>query len=202
MSRSIVRFAIYPAIGVARVGNSPTDYFFGPEMTGRHPDDDTNFRDKVGRLKRQAARFRVYGLDERGEVVREITGAEAEITWQVHIANKKAAWYQFDQAFDIPASKGLVPGRPQVFSGRRNSSIDGVARNGLTIDPGSRSIGGELVNRDGLDSRYAFATGTFLGTPVYLGELRTDEAGRLVILGGRGHSFSPSDMALQQFCEQ
>ena len=44
-----------------------------------------------------------------------------------------------------------------------------------------------------------FDTGTFLGQPVYLGELRTDEAGRLLVLGGRGRSFSPNGVALTTF---
>ena len=38
--------------------------------------------------------------------------------------------------------------------------------------------------------QHIFDTGSFMGTQVYLGELRTDEAGRLVVLGGRGKSAS------------
>ena len=30
----IVRYAIYPGIGIARVGNSPDEYFIGPEAPG------------------------------------------------------------------------------------------------------------------------------------------------------------------------
>ena len=36
----------------------------------------------------------------------------------------------------------------------------------------------------------AFDTGKFLGTSVYLGEIRTDAQGRLIVLGGRGKSAS------------
>ena len=48
----------------------------------------------------------------------------------------------------------------------------------LVIDPGPRSIKG----RDTQGAGYAFDSGSFLGTPVYLGELQTDEKGRLLFL--------------------
>lgn len=64
------------------------------------------YRDDAGRIKRQAARFRVYGLDAQGRVVKEITAADAQIRWRVEIANKKSAWFSFDQALDIPESDG------------------------------------------------------------------------------------------------
>src|SRR4029453_10562680 len=37
----------------------------------------------------------------------------------------------------------------------------------------------------------SFDTGEFIGEKVYLGELRTDEAGRLVFIGGRGRANTP-----------
>lgn len=54
------------------------------------------------------------------------------------------------------------------------------------ITPGQRSVSGP--DADGSGAR--FDTGTFLGAPVPLGELRTDEAGRLLVLGGHGHAAS------------
>ena len=53
-------------------------------------------------MARQAARFRVFGFDRHGRVVRELTARDGEITWRVQVANSKAAWYEFDTAFDIP----------------------------------------------------------------------------------------------------
>ena len=88
--------AIHPAIGIARVGNSPDEFFFGPEIPGPHPKDAEKFRDSAGRIKRQAARFRVFGLDADGNVIKEITQEDGVIQWRVHIANSKAAWYRFD----------------------------------------------------------------------------------------------------------
>src|SRR5690242_719705 len=98
----IVRAAIHPAIGVARVGNSADDFFYGPEVIDPPSEKPGFYKDATGALKRQAARFRVYGYNAAGEVVAELTSATADIEWTVHVANKKAAWYQFQIALDIP----------------------------------------------------------------------------------------------------
>lgn len=180
----IVRAAIHPAIGIARVGNSRTEYFCAPEVTDPLPRKPGFYKehDDTGALKRQAAKFRVYGYDAQGNVVRELTAADADIRWTVHVANQKAAWYQFQVALDIPEASD--PSTPP--SARRNAGITGDARRQLVIDPGPRTIAG--CGQQG--PQYAFDTGTFFGTPVYLGELRTDEAGRLVFLGGHGEAAS------------
>jgi L-Lysine epsilon oxidase N-terminal/L-lysine epsilon oxidase C-terminal domain len=180
----IVRAAIHPAIGIARVGNSKEQYFFGPEVTDPLPEQPGFYkeRDDTGALKRQAARFRIYGYDAQGNVVREITEADAEIRWTVHVANSKAAWYQFQVALDIPEASD--PSTPP--SARRNAGVQGDQRGQLVIDPGPRTISG--AGQQG--PQYAFDTGTFYGKPVYLGELRTDGAGRLIFLGGHGDAAS------------
>ena len=103
----IEQIVIHPAIGVARVGNSPDEWFLGPETPGPHPVPSGGFKDAAGRIKRQVARFRLYGLDAEGQVVAEVTSRDAEIQWSVHLANTKAAWYNFDIALDIPQAKGL-----------------------------------------------------------------------------------------------
>ena len=187
----IERVAIHPAIGIARVGNSPDEWFLGPETAGPHPVPRDGFKDGAGRIKRQAARFRLYGLDGDGQVVREITAADAEITWQVHLANTKAAWYNFDVALDIPSAKGeppapLQPAPDPIRSTRRNVTVPD--RSLLRIDPGPRSIGGANANADGADPGARFDGGRFFDVDVPLGELRTDEAGRLLVFGGAGRS--------------
>ncbi len=189
--------AIYPSIGVARVGNSPDEFFFGPEIPGALPSDADHFRDPKGRIKRQAARFRVYGLNAAGKVVREITAHDAEITWTVHVANTKAAWFQFDQAMDVPASEGKIVGAKATVSLLRNPQVNLGERDELVIDPGPRTIAGAGTNAAGDETEYAFDTGKFAGKPVYLGELRTDEAARLIFLGGRGLSGSIDDIPVQ-----
>lgn len=174
----IVSAKIHPGIGIARVGNS-LEYFIGPEVI--EPDYTTagKTRDFRGALKRQAARFRIYGYNRAGQVVSEITARDAQIEWQVHVANKKSAWYKFIVAMDIPeAANQAVP--------RRNADIRGD-RSSLVIDPGAKNIKGvpnaDAVRLDG---------GKFKNVPVSLGELRTDEAGRLLFLSGLGKADSPS----------
>lgn len=172
----IVRAVIHPAIGIARVGNSQREYFIGPVVPYPTPPPPGGYRDPSGALKRQAARFRVYGVNTANEVVRELTLDNAYIRWVVHVANKKAAWYKFELALDIPDAVPCV---------RRNATYKGANRRGLVIDPGPREVQG----RDQSGPR--FSTGRFLGRPVYLGELRTDGQGRLLFLGGLGVAGTP-----------
>ena len=99
----------------------------------------------------------------------------------MHVANKKAAWYQFQLALDIPEASVPDDAPPSML---RNAAVTGSARRQLVIDPGPR--------HDQRPSRARRARSTsstraeFMGKPVYLGELRTDDAGRLLFLGGRG----------------
>lgn len=180
----IARYVIHPCIGIARLGNAPgdSDYFVGPEFPGDVPGaraDWSAYKDGEGRIKRQAARFRVYGYNAGGQAVREITAEDGgtEISWRVHVANRKAAWYQFVNAMDLgPHSREAL---------RRNAAIVGGDRSALLIDPRGRSVSGRNA---GGGAEHRFDSGEFFGQPVYLGELRTDEAGRLLFLGGRGVS--------------
>jgi hypothetical protein len=178
----IVRAAIHPGIGVARVGDSKTEFFIGPEVTEPIPEGPGFYRDSTGALKRQAARFRIYGFNAAGQAVRELTANNADIQWTAHLVNKKAQWYQFQAALDIPdAATMSVP--------RRNPDVPFEQRSILGIDPGPRSITGISVSGG---AEHAFDTGKFKDTVVPLGEIRTDDAGRLLVLGGTGVSASPS----------
>jgi hypothetical protein len=187
----IERIAIHPAIGIARVGASPDGWFLGPETPGPAPVPEGGYKDEAGRIKRQAARFRLYGLDGDGNVVQEITDADADIRWTARLANTKAAWYEFHGALDLPAARGLPPApgfapAEPTRAHRRNATIEeGVS---LVIDPGERTVAGPNVNADGADPAVRFDGGRFFDIEVSLGELRTDEAGRLLVLGGHGQS--------------
>jgi len=176
---AIVRAKISPSIGIARVGNAPQLYFLAPELPGELPVGP--FKDGSGALARQAVRFRIYGLDAQGRAVRELTAAEAKITWNVHVANAKAAWYDFETALDIPEA---------LPTGRRNANIR--ARDQLTIDAGPSSLTG--INQSAI-----LEGGSILGRPVTLGEIRSDQQGRLLVLGGEGRSFSPLGLPLTTF---
>jgi hypothetical protein len=176
---NVVRAAIHPAIGVARVGNSEDEYFYAPEVIDPPHQPTGSYRDATGALKRQAARFRIYGFNAEGQAVTELTATNAEINWTVHLANKKAAWYEFQLAQDIPEAASAPT---QML---RNISVSDRAA--LIIDPLPRHITG--CNAQG-GSAHTFDSGNFMGKPVYLGEIRTDEEGRLVILGGHGKAAS------------
>jgi hypothetical protein len=175
---AIVKAAIYPSIGVARVGNSKTGWYVGPEVPDPLPLPPGAYRVDTGALKREAARFRVYGLNAAGTVVRELTSADADIAWTVELANKKSAWYGFQLALDIP--EATAPGATPTTL--RNPLV--TDRKALAITPGPRSVAGASQPEQRFDS------GTFMGIKVYLGSILTDEAGRLLVLGGHGVSAS------------
>ena len=179
----IVSARIHPGIGIARIGDSADEFVIGPEVIGAPV---TGMRDAGGALKRQAARFRVYGIDENGSVVAELTSDNAEITWTVHVANRKAAWYRFIAALDIPEAA-------DTQCALRNSTVKGQDREQLVIDPGPKYIAGP--RRSG-DPELRLDGGTFEGQDVSLGELRTDEKGRLLVLSGHGISKSPREAPL------
>ncbi len=178
---NIVRAAIHPGIGVARVGNAETEFYIGPEVTHPNAAETGFYRTPQGSLKRQAARFRIYGYNAAGEVVSELTSGNANIRWQVQVANTKANWFHFITAMDIPESKDLIVQR-------RNPKILGAQRKALAITPDPISISGASES----GKQYRFDTGRFKDESVYLGELQTDDNGRLIFLGGHGVSKSPS----------
>lgn len=172
----IVRAAIHPAIGIARVGNSVDAFYVGPQVADPAPQPLGFYRDAIGALKREAAQFRIYGYNAAGDVVRELTADTADIAWSVHVVNRKAAWYQWEIAMDIPEAAAVaVP--------RRNAAV--AARDTLVIDPGPQSISGR-------NSPPVVCAGAFTGVPVKIGELQTDASGRLLFLGGHGVSASPT----------
>ena len=164
------------------MGNSPEDFFVGPEHPGQKLRPEGGFKDHAGRVKRQAARFRIYALDKNGEVLGEVTENIADIIWTVHLANRKAAFLQFHGRFKMPDH--FVGSDPEKYAKDfplRNAGHKGP-RGDLIIDPGPRSVTG--ANASGV----RFDTGAFLGKTVPLGELRTDPDGRLLVLGGAGAS--------------
>jgi hypothetical protein len=172
----IVKAVIYPSIGVARVGTSPDEWFIGPEVPNPPAQKPGFYRDKKKRLKRQAARFRVYGVNAKGEIVKELDASNAKVEWQVKLANTKAAWYGFQLAQDIPEAASAPP------TTLRNPGVKDRAS--LAITPAARKVRGAAA------APQRFDNGKFMGTGVYLGEIRTDKQGNLIVLGGHGVSAS------------
>jgi L-Lysine epsilon oxidase N-terminal/L-lysine epsilon oxidase C-terminal domain len=175
----IVRAAIHPAIGVARVGNSKGGYFVGPQVINPPVEPPGFYRDASGALKRQVALFRIYGYNQAGEVVRELTADIDEIRWSAHLANRKAAWYQWAIALDVPEAIKTE------LSVRNPDSIGPNSRARLVVD-------GRLQEVVGAGAAAVSFIGKFEDQPVYLGEISTDAAGRLLVFGGHGVSESPS----------
>ena len=106
------------------------------------------------------------------------------ITWTVSVANTKAAWYDFDRAMDLPVAAAVR---------RRNLDVTGADRERLVVAAGERSISGPAAEPVALDA------GRFLDEPVPLGELLTDELGRLVFLPAEGRGYSPGQAPLPSF---
>jgi hypothetical protein len=179
----ITSCAVHPAVGIARLGKSTTDFYLAPEVPGANADPGPGgFKDANGNTKREAARFRVYGYAADGSVVKELTSDDAEIVWRVHLANNKAAWYKFENALDLGAFA-----KP---AGRRNAAV--TDRRSLALDPGSRTLTGPRA------SATVDAT-AFGGTNWHLGDLVTDDKARLIVLGGHGASRSATGTPPQTF---
>src|SRR5438552_19323 len=206
-------YSIHPSIGIARVGNSP-EFYSAPLTTGGLPaeygpeDRSTGnpvrrFKDHAGRIRRQAAEFRIYRHQgERAEKLEEITldsPEVAKIQWTVHLANKKACWYEFlpligDDMLGPENTYDRQKHNAKIDLHLRNAEIDGSKqRRRLIIDPGPRRVGGRKKKIDFSKNSagdYPFvsfpdkpARGQWIKT---LGELRTDESGRLLVLPGFG----------------
>ena len=188
-------YKVHPAIGIARLGNSDPDQFFiGPEIpglnaTGEKPGTQVPpFKDSNGRIKPQAARFRIWEyrfIDGKYTPAREVTLDDSDIvdiSWTVHLANVKASFNQFD-------------GEAGEFKNPKPKRNAGLPSEKLDMDPGPRSISGRSSR--GIEFRKGSSGNTAkerwpdpLPSPLidWLGELRTDDKGRLIVIGGKGIS--------------
>lgn len=174
----VKKVIIYPSLGIARIGNSP-EFFLASDIPGKAPEPEGgSYKDGNNLFKKQVPRFRIYAFDENDKPLGELTADDATIEWRVHIANRKAGWYQFNNALDL--------GKYAKNSAFRNVNVTGTSRDQLIIDPGTRTISGK--NQQG--EKYRFDSGTFYEKQVPLGEIRTDDKGRLLVFGGDGSSAS------------
>lgn len=173
-----MRYAIFPPIGLARIGNSTQGFVIGPERRGSLGTewsadgaevDVTSFKDALFRVKPQAARFQVFELPEDGSAPRPANLAKGTaVTWSARIVNKK-------DAIDRPGSPPDTPVAPTMAAGRA----------GHIIDSAVQTIAGPSAAPVTLQ-------GVYDGQAVRLGELRTDVLQRLLIIGAEGKSASPS----------
>jgi hypothetical protein len=180
-------YRIYPPIGIARVGNSDA-FFIGPEtpgslgteIVGGAEQPVASFKDAAFRMKRQAARFRLFEFDDANGVGRPArVPAGASLQWTVSLANRKDAVFR-QSAPDTEQVPPTVPALPKLDQARANRVI---AADGVAPAPGAAATV--------LSGTYL--TGTALEERVVLGGLMTDADGHLLVMGGRGISRSPED---------
>lgn len=191
-------FKIHPAIGIARVGDAdPDHYFIGPETPGVPANWDFSSKQflpfKQGpNIKRQAARFRIWEYTQQnGQIVplREITLDDVQsITWTVHLANRKASFYQFNG--QVGASDNFKSNPPL-----RNAGVTSN-RGQLEIDEGAKAI----TATKGTPSQLVEFKNSKASIPIEtLGQLHTDDHGRLLVIGGKGKAASPNNAPLTHF---
>ena len=141
-----------PGVGIARIGNSPTEYFIGPETPGQTVAPASGFKDKSGKIKRQAARFRLYAFDKDNVCLGELTADDkVDITWTVHLANAKASYNTFLGRFWQSQYPNFYKYNPNETPLRNQEIMDPAERQKkLVIDPGPYSIkpGGDPVEID------------------------------------------------------
>ena len=208
---------------MARVGNSEPEndsdrgfFYLGPETpnsTVQPPDGP--YKDSMGRILRQAQRFRVFAYDADGGLRGEVTegdtvnGTVVRINWTAHLTNMKAANYAFQGQYGFNPDQYRNSNIPPNASG-----TDPADRDALIIDPGPMSIAGanqgptELLGPgstifDVPEGDYTLPGVVRFDPPqnvgptdmvpveytpvtVSLGKLYTDEDGRLIVVGGVG----------------
>lgn len=225
----VVKYSIHPPIGVARVGNSP-DFYLAPvdigtrpiecniygdeESEGNKPKYVKKFKDANKRVRRQATKFTIwkYDTDDKNPklVPVDLTSKKEvkSVKWTVHLANKKSAWYHFDQFYgDLLIDKNNTYKAHGVEL--RNADIKGSKRRQLIVDFGPRTVdsphskiafkndssvpqiivNGQLKKYPATLPYHQLERKPKYGLPIrYLGELRTDAKNNLVVLGGRGYA--------------
>ncbi|MDM1293998.1 hypothetical protein HX021_06775 [Sphingobacterium sp. N143] len=199
-----MNLAIHPSVGIARLGNSLTDICLSPVTIGGLPFDAdinrnpsqpiTDFKDKLGRIKRQGQPFTV--VTDTGEEITLDHPNVTSIEWTVHLANKKAAWYQYSELQGNLLYGPQNSYQNQQISFRNPEKKSEHERQTLIIDPGPRTISGRK-NSIGFDktnvpagypAQYPPEKVQFGVAVTTLGDLLTDSSGRLIVLGGYGNA--------------
>jgi L-lysine 6-oxidase len=210
-----ITYRIHPALGVARVGNAPDSYYLEPTRRGGLPTEIgpngeehpvTRFKD-AGQVRRQAARFRIY-CEEPGKAPVEVSlrSGLRSVRWTVHVANKKAAWYEFSE-LQGDVMLGADNTYEQQGVALRNPTVTGDApRRGLIVDPGPRTVStpGDRAEFDAAsagDYPHVSFPPTELApyAVTTLGTISMNDDGSLLVLGGFGHSGGPQGSNIDTF---
>ena len=195
-SNEITSLRIFPAIGICRVGGS-RQWFYAPEIPGLPPEDNDHYKDGTSLIKKQVQRFRIYAYDKDNNVIGEITSNEADITWGTHLANTKAAWYEFYNPLDNGELAPPIPGK------KRNSQVKSNQQREreLVVNPGLVEITGTNTNAEGTEQKYQCMDEFMHSTQIKLGHLQTDPKGRLLVFPGDGVSTSPTGQGITSFAD-
>ncbi|MFL6214785.1 MAG: LodA/GoxA family CTQ-dependent oxidase [Blastocatellia bacterium] len=162
-----MKFKIHPAIGIARLGDSPNSFYLAPEQVGQLPIDCdqegnailssggqeqpiSNFKDDKGRIRRQSARFRLYAYDDDGRA-----GQEVQIGQHIQVTNPKTGQLTIGEVTDIEWTVYLANKKAswyefQETAGEHGYAPDHPLRNAdvtndderaqLIIDPGPLTV--------------------------------------------------------------
>ena len=192
---------ISPSVGVSRLGNSQEQFCLSPETIGGLPFEADkygnkngpiiHFKDDAGQIRRQGQVFKIF--QEDGTELTLESPNVASMEWNVHLANKKAAWYSYSEL-----DGNLLYG-PKNSYAKRNVALrnpQASNRQDLIIDPGPRKVSGPRqkaeFDKATAPSDYAhvsFPPAVTQGTDITtLGSLLTDDQGRLIVLGGFGNA--------------
>ncbi len=219
-------FKIYPPLGCARFGNAPAQkdqVIFTPEVPWANTyETEIDYLTEDGQIKKQAQRFYIYECDETGNPIQKLDKNDVEkIEWSVNVANKKAAWYDFNNSMDLSVQinnnqgngnlsrnfdeKRIAPGQNAKF---RNPNILGDMRRELIIGPIAGTVSTESTrqmkltgefphsqaktNGDGLLKHHKLES----GIDVKLGTIEVDTDGSLIFYGGDGISASLNPASL------
>ncbi len=183
------RFKIFPSIGIARVGGGDQKFFLCPEKENSagveidaagNETEVVDFKDASGRIKRQGARFRIFELDDDSGEYIPLKADDVVIEWQVQLVNMKAAVSRAVGDNHITISKEPPSSPPNLPLTQKPNFAE------LTIDGGVQTISGQG------QGNVRFDQGMYKNDKVFLGELKTDKDGNLIVLGGRGKSRTPS----------
>ncbi len=198
---SFSTYKIHPSIGLARLGDSD-EFYVAPSSIGGLPTIVDNaqknvesFKDCSGKIKKQAAHFKIY---KDGKPLDKSDSNIQSIEWKAYLANKKAAWWNFNEfCGDLMLDTPSRPNTYEFWSQQnepkaggfspimtlRNSSIKGKDRNNLIINPGSRTVNYSSRTADfnvkGFEDINPYAIKT-------LGKMQMNADNSLFVLGGNG----------------
>ena len=159
-------FKIHPGIGVARAGDSPTDWFVGPETAEEPVAPPGGYKDSECRVKRQAARFRIWQYDSGGAAIEEFTLAHGAITWSVKLGTAVTPV----TTISGPNQQATLPGAPSFGELRTDPEGRSIVLSGLVAGAFDARCDGWIkadITPDGGALEPAAAAWMVVGPPDY-----------------------------------